>query len=381
MNNTVAFLSGKGGSGKTTIALSVSSMLSKCNIKILLLDCDLNTNGATYFYEEKLSQSKNILSFQDLICDDIDIDTITQINSNMFFIPSMTKFSEKNTLPSLFDSHAKLNFNRNMQKLLSNYDVILYDCQAGYSEVLELVLPLVDTNLIVMESDAISASSLRNLYLKIGHLLNDNHTYQIFNKVSSDEYKIYSKLSKETFFPNIETVLFNWEIRKAFALANVPNINHLTASYGSQINNICMILFKNNLHKKLESYKQILFKLNINEELDSLKKEHQELLKSTRLQNPKKINIYLGTTLTCTILILYSLIFQIYDIDYRFENLLSLTISALFLTILVISILLPSLNKSKELSLKRKNIDNLEKQLVDLENQHESLSFDIIKLD
>lgn len=59
MCKTVSFLSGKGGSGKTTLALSMASMLSRFGIKVLLIDCDLSTNGATYFYEEKLSSKKN----------------------------------------------------------------------------------------------------------------------------------------------------------------------------------------------------------------------------------------------------------------------------------------------------------------------------------
>lgn len=49
MSTAIAFLSGKGGSGKTTLALSMADLMSKCKIKTLLIDCDLSTNGATYF--------------------------------------------------------------------------------------------------------------------------------------------------------------------------------------------------------------------------------------------------------------------------------------------------------------------------------------------
>ena len=58
MSKSVAFLSGKGGSGKTTLALSIADLLSRCNITTLLVDCDLSTNGATYFYESCLSDDK-----------------------------------------------------------------------------------------------------------------------------------------------------------------------------------------------------------------------------------------------------------------------------------------------------------------------------------
>ena len=55
MSIILSLLSGKGGSGKTTMALSMSVLLSECGVKTLLIDCDLTTNGATYFYEDDLS--------------------------------------------------------------------------------------------------------------------------------------------------------------------------------------------------------------------------------------------------------------------------------------------------------------------------------------
>ena len=44
------FMSGKGGSGKTTLSLTMAYMLSSCNLNVLLVDCDLSTNGATFFF-------------------------------------------------------------------------------------------------------------------------------------------------------------------------------------------------------------------------------------------------------------------------------------------------------------------------------------------
>ena len=51
--DSVSAIIGENGSGKTTLALSMASLLSRCGIKTLLVDCDLSTNGATYFYEDK----------------------------------------------------------------------------------------------------------------------------------------------------------------------------------------------------------------------------------------------------------------------------------------------------------------------------------------
>ena len=51
MSTSIALMSGKGGSGKTSLALTIASILSECDIKVLMIDCDMATNGATYFFE------------------------------------------------------------------------------------------------------------------------------------------------------------------------------------------------------------------------------------------------------------------------------------------------------------------------------------------
>ncbi|MCD7904962.1 MAG: AAA family ATPase [Clostridiales bacterium] len=106
MSNVLALLSGKGGSGKTTLALSMSSILSSCDIKVLLIDCDLNTNGATYFYENKLSEfNGKILSFYDILFYSsnssfafYDEKQVVKINKFMDFIPSIIQVTKKYSL-------------------------------------------------------------------------------------------------------------------------------------------------------------------------------------------------------------------------------------------------------------------------------------------
>ena len=122
--------------------------------------------------------------------------------------------------------------------------MIIFDCQAGYTDVLKLILPITDINLVVMEADAISSAAIRSLYLKIRDLLNEKKIYQVFNKATDEEYTLYSKISGGTVFTNIETVRFDWKIRKAFSVAEIPNMKKSSADYGVQIFGICRILFR-----------------------------------------------------------------------------------------------------------------------------------------
>lgn len=271
MSKTLALLSGKGGSGKTTLALSMSSMLSKCGIRVLLVDCDLSTNGATYFYEDRLSEyNRNAISFYNIIFGVKFHELEINIDKNMDFIPSITQITKQNT--------ETYSYRENDEKILQNmraiydekYDIIIFDCQAGYTDSLKLILPIVDINLVVMEADAISSSAIRSLYLKIGDLLNDRKVYQIFNKATDEEYQIYSKLSGGTVFTNIETIKFDWKIRKAFSVAEIPDMEISSANYGIQIYNICKILFKDeNIQSKLNKY-YVVIELNKNLEEEKL---------------------------------------------------------------------------------------------------------------
>lgn len=48
---TISFMSAKGGVGKTSIAVNVANFCAHYKMKVLLVDCDLRTRGATHFLE------------------------------------------------------------------------------------------------------------------------------------------------------------------------------------------------------------------------------------------------------------------------------------------------------------------------------------------
>lgn len=285
MSRWLALLSGKGGSGKTTLALSIASMLSDCGVKVLLIDCDLSTNGATYFYEDRLTEYGGAADsfYRELFNPFHDRqDRLININENMDFMPSIIQIATENT-----KSYAYNESDRKILPVLKNnyndkYDVVLLDCQAGYTDILKLILPIVDINLLVMEADAISSSAIRSLYLKIGDYLDKTKVYQVFNKATEEEYEIYSKLSGGTVFTNIETVMFDWKIRKAFSVAKIPDMKNTSANYGEQIYNICSILFKDkSIQNKLSKYK-VIMQLNNNEQEAEEIKQKISILQEAR---------------------------------------------------------------------------------------------------
>jgi len=266
MTKKIAMLSGKGGSGKTSLSLCIANLLSSSGIKTLLVDCDLSTNGATYFFEKYLKIEKNFCSVQNLIENVFQEDkiekSILSIKENFDFIPSVPAIDG-----SILDPGDSLFFSFEIfDSFIEKYDVVLFDCQAGYSEILKDIVKNVNATMFVMEADAISSASIRALHLKIGSLLT-RQAYQVFNKVTKEEYDVYNKISGGTFFTNIESILFDWTIRKAFALSQIPSMDSVGVQFYEQILNVCRILFSEEDYlEKLNSFSRKILLRKVREE-------------------------------------------------------------------------------------------------------------------
>ncbi len=306
---TLALISGKGGSGKTTLGLSLASLLSSCNIKVLLVDCDLSTNGATYFYEKKLSEGKeNLCCFSDILYDENcnkynNKFNFLKINSYYDFIPSIISVDNKPAKSNSINASVIKTF---FQNISTKYEIIIFDCQAGYSDVLRNILPIVELNLAVMEADAISSSAMRSLYLKIGKFLNDKKIFQVFNKATSEEYEIYSKLYGGTIFTNIETIMFDWKIRKAFSVAQIPDMENTSANYGMQLLNICNVLFpETTVQNKLKKFSTVLEIHKHSEEISKLREKIYEIDKEQDTQKKKTFRKVYFSVIPIMVLIMF----------------------------------------------------------------------------
>ena len=248
MGIALSFLSGKGGSGKTTFSISIADLLSTSTIKTLLVDCDIGTNGASYFFANQMadwSSSQSFTSFFDIIKGvppEKGIGTI-KIQEKMYFMPSVPNFQQAPDTDEI-DWHSDELAERIRAFIdwaKDTYEIVLFDCQSGYTGLFPLLLPCMDEYLFLLEIDAISTLAMRNLYLRIGKYLGGS-TFQSFNKVSEYDYAIYSKIDA-TLFLNIGTVLFDWRIRQAFSRRKMPKIDNTSHGFVSDLLDICRTLF------------------------------------------------------------------------------------------------------------------------------------------
>lgn len=395
MAKSLALLSGKGGSGKTSLALSIASMLSKCEIRVLLVDCDLSTNGATYFYEGKLpTKTDKTYSFYSYFFNKYsnaisrksgpkDAETtmkFVKINDYMDFMPSITKVSSADSY--VIGEEITYRARYLHERIRAKYDVILFDCQAGYTDVLKLILPYVDVNLVVMEADAISSAAIRTFYLKAGGLMNEKKMYQVFNKATEEEYNIYSKISGGTVFTNIETVMFDWKIRKAFSTAQIPDMESTSAKYGEQIFSICKIVFnEDSLQEKLNKYMSVVKRNRLTETKNQLEQKLSDLsYERSKLRTPYyryMILIFLLSWVAALLTLLYKYMFSstIFGEYYVVVQVL-LLMMPLYLFLFVTMLDRSKMRKTQMMQENKiyKDINKLEDEIYELEKEYRKLS-------
>ena len=337
----ISLLSGKGGSGKTTLALSFASMLSDCKIRTLLVDCDLSTNGATYFFEDQMSDDGYLTTFIDIALQQQELPHKPHIVNDFFdFLPAQKNLRQVDAL-STYGRHGNIkSLFSYFESIKQNYDVILLDCQAGYTNLLDFIIPFSNFNLVIMEADAISSAAIRNLYLKVSSLMEQSKFYQIFNKVTSDEYEIYRKVTGGTFFTNIGTITFDWSIRKAFSLAQIPDLKNTNSEYGLQIYEICKVVFMGAKYQE----RLAIFNLNysiekIDVEMNNLKCELRDEKKTyTHNKISQRLSMMLSL-LGCCVAFPIMLLLSNNQLEVFFEN-LTIDISML---VLIVSITVPLL--------------------------------------
>jgi MinD-like ATPase involved in chromosome partitioning or flagellar assembly len=236
---SLALLSGKGGSGKTVIALSMARVLAEGGVKVLLIDCDVSTHGASYFLESEFSESSGyVTSLAGTLGGDNRFIPL-QAKSGFAFIPSTTDPSVKAEFTSPFpDIMAKFwNF------ITANFEAVILDCQAGYSPVTEWAVGVATRKLIVLEPDAISAAALRVLSIQLGYKLRSSNTWQVFNKLTAEERPLYEKVMGGTLFSNLPPLPFDWQVRAAFGLREIPGVLTAGSAFGLGVLRLMQTLF------------------------------------------------------------------------------------------------------------------------------------------
>lgn len=240
MNNRICFISGKGGAGKTSVALSIALYLSQMNKKVLLIDFDSSTHGASYFLKSKNIGLEEFITANSNSISNCISETNTE--DKFHFIASKTVFKKDHWNSDTVRSNVDIIVEQ-LQKLYLKYDYVLFDCQAGVNELTASALSESDRAVIVTEADSISTKAIQNLRLQFHEVLPD-FTKGLINKLflreSTTSSTIISLLKGLDFLPPIP---FDMDIRESFARSIIPLSFSKKNSYLDAINRIVEEIF------------------------------------------------------------------------------------------------------------------------------------------
>lgn len=204
MGEVISFISAKGGMGKTSIAVNIAHSAAKVGLKVLLIDCDVHTLGATYFYDlkgEKVKNCSNIISMQRILNEIMYPDiyereegrSVLTLADGVDFIPAGREAMQDKelTFNNVQFRDARKRLTELMDRWVKIYDTILLDHSAGYTRIVELFLKVSSKIVLINEKGSLPLKATRDLYHSIRK--EDKPIIYCCNKISGEQ----SKFEKE----------------------------------------------------------------------------------------------------------------------------------------------------------------------------------------
>lgn len=204
MGEVISFISAKGGMGKTSIAVNIAHSAAKIGLKILLIDCDVHTLGATYFYDlkgEKVKNCSNIISMQRILNEIMypeiyereDARSILTLADGVDFIPAgrASMLDKELTFNSVQFKDAWKRLTELIDRWVKIYDAILLDHSAGHTRIVELFLKVSSKIVLINEKGPLPLKATRDLYSSIRK--EDKPIIYCCNKIFGEQ----SKFEKE----------------------------------------------------------------------------------------------------------------------------------------------------------------------------------------
>jgi cellulose biosynthesis protein BcsQ len=235
---SVGFFSGKGGAGKTSAALGICKLLAEMEFKVLMVDYDLATSGASYFFIDELSEKQNVGIAQ--IIESYEFKENTDIKSISKSISEKSLYKTRECfdfIPSRCNLGEAANSNINIlspefyKKILDgivdiaskkNYDVLVIDNHAGYSSLSKAAASIVQNPVIVAEPDIISRDAVDNFLSLVGSEM-AGRKRSLINKLEINEPGDYrAKLEVFRQANMLPPLPFDFSVRSAFGERKIP---------------------------------------------------------------------------------------------------------------------------------------------------------------
>ncbi len=162
MNNVIVVASGKGGTGKSTVAAALSAALVKLKKRVLLIDCDCGMRGLDLMLDV---ESEILFDCADAICGNCKSIEAVYRSKNLgeLFLMAAPFHTDNEISPSVFTQL--------VEELKSDYDYIVIDSPAGLGSGFSTAAAPAELALIVTNAEPVSlrgAVKLRSRLTELG---------------------------------------------------------------------------------------------------------------------------------------------------------------------------------------------------------------------
>lgn len=254
-NSCIAIVSGKGGSGKTLISISMTAWLAYIGFNVLLIDMDMYTSGATYFLDINITKPSDFNLGEYFSSNDVCEITATKLFAKVSAESTLdakdvgkSEFSLIRSINTNFDPNRvdeidksitdvkiivdKLRHVINRATTAEPFDYILIDTRGGCDTISTAAALVAGACIVITETDSpsfkagtqlmkaisSSASDTGNQCAKLGFIMNKN-IHRIYKDTEALEKHLRSNELKTS---HLATIDLDRNIVESFQQGIIP---------------------------------------------------------------------------------------------------------------------------------------------------------------
>ena len=250
MTRIIGILSGKGGVGKTTIAINLAVLLKEFKKKVLLIDCNLGTPHLAYY----LGANNYKHTLNDVLSRKVSMSSALNYYNGIRFLPSSVY------LKDLLNINSKI-LESELRKTLNEkkFDYVIIDSAPGIGKEVMMVLKVVDEVIFVVTPFIPVISDVLRTRDIISRINGRIKMSIIANMMARKPYELsIEAIEKITGLPVLGSIPFDRKVFECLALKLPVVISEPKSSFSIHLRKIvCKILgkkYKESLKDKISSF-------------------------------------------------------------------------------------------------------------------------------
>jgi len=165
----ISILNFKGGVGKSTLTMNLGDELARRDIKVLIIDCDLQSNASSLLGEIEPPTLTQVLTLEATL-----EQSVQKARENLYIVPADSHLNEAASYITSKGRRAYYTLRDQISRLEGIVDLILFDHSPNYSTITEAALLASNEMLVPCELSPFSVEGLLLMFTKLEEALVDH---------------------------------------------------------------------------------------------------------------------------------------------------------------------------------------------------------------